>query len=133
MHIKKIWANFAVADLQRTTNFYTRLGFKQNGKPNDDLTSFLFGDDDFVIHFFIKDSLQRNIKGNLADLTQGNEIIFTIGARSKAEADAWSQEVEQAGGTLVSQPEEFGPGYYGFIFTDPDGHKFNVFYMDGLF
>jgi predicted lactoylglutathione lyase len=43
--------------------------------------------------------------------------------------DLWSKEVEKAGGNLVSQPEEFGAGYYGFVFSDPDGHKFNVFFM----
>jgi predicted lactoylglutathione lyase len=129
MHTKKIWANFAVADLQRTTNFYTRLGFKPNGSPNNELTSFLFGDDNFVIHFFIRDSLQKFLEADMADLTKGNEIIFTLAAQTKAEVDSWAQEVEQAGGTLVSNPEEFGPGYYGFIFADPDGHKFNVFFM----
>ena len=29
-------------------------------------------------------------------------------------------------------PEEFGKGYYGFVFADPNGHRFNVFYMEGL-
>jgi predicted lactoylglutathione lyase len=37
--------------------------------------------------------------------------------------------VQQAGGTIVSKPESFGKGYYGFVFADPDGHKYNVFYM----
>jgi predicted lactoylglutathione lyase len=129
MHTKKIWANFAVADLQRTTSFYTRLGFTPNSSPNNDLTSFLFGGDNFIIHFFRKDSLEKFMMATMADLTKGNEIIFTLAAQTKAEVDDWAQEVVRAGGTLVSAPEEFGEGYYGFIFADPDGHKFNVFYM----
>ena len=30
---------------------------------------------------------------------------------------------------MISKPEEFGEVYYGFVFADPDGHTFNVFYM----
>ena len=48
---------------------------------------------------------------------------------AKAEADDWAAEIEKAGGRLVSQPEAFGDGYYGFVFADPDGHRFNVFHM----
>jgi predicted enzyme related to lactoylglutathione lyase len=42
---------------------------------------------------------------------------------------AWQDDVQNAGGTIVSPAEEFGAGYYGFVFADPDGHKFNVFHM----
>ena len=128
MNPKKMWANFAVSDLQRTTKFYTELGFKFNGSSKD-LTSFLIGENDFVVHFFLKDILRSNIKGEITDLTKGNEIIFTLSADSKKEVDEWAKEVQKAGGNLASQPEEFWQNYYGFVFTDPDGHKFNVFYM----
>lgn len=128
MNPKKIWANFAVSDLERTTKFYTELGFKFNGRSKE-LTSFKFGDDEFIIHFFLKDILQKNIESKITDSHTSNEIIFTISADSKTNADNWAKEVEKAGGALVSKPEEFGEGYYGFIFADPDGHRFNVFYM----
>lgn len=128
MKTKKIWANFGVSDLERTTQFYKQLGFKSNG-ASDQLTSFFFGDDDFVIHFFLKDILEPNMMGQLIDTKAGNEIIFTLWADTKEEVNAWAEEIKQAGGTLVSQPEDFGPGYYGFVFADPDGHKFNVFKM----
>lgn len=131
MKTKQIWANMAVSDLERTTKFYTGIGFKPNGTSNE-LTSFTVGKDDFVIHFFIKDKLKTALKGELADLQHGNEVIFTLAAHSKEEVDDWEKEVKMAGGKIISIPEEFGEGYYGFIFADPDGHKFNVFYMEGL-
>ena len=128
MKPKRIWANLAVNDLEQTTHFYTQLGFRFNGRSKD-LTSFKIGDDDFVLHFFLKDVLLGNVKGRLADPHQGNEVVFTLSAESKEEVDQWEKAVEEAGGTLVSQAEEFGEGYYGLVFLDPDGHKFNVFYM----
>lgn len=129
MNPKKIWANFAVSDLDRTTKFYTQLGFKPNGKPSKELTSFLFSDDNFIIHFFLNDVLKANVKMEIVDSHKANEIIFTLSAESKDDVNKWAKEIQAAGGTLISQPEEFGAGYYGFVFADPDGHHFNVFYM----
>ncbi len=128
MESKKIWANFGVENLERTTTFYKQLGFKHNG-ASDQLTSFFFGEENFIIHFFLKDILEPAMKGPLANVKAGNEIIFTLSADSKEEVNNWEKEVRQAGGTIVSEPEAFGPGFYGFVFADPDGHKFNVFHM----
>jgi len=128
MNPKKIWSNLAVSDLERTTKFYTELGFKSNGSSNE-LTSFLVGEDDFVMHFFLKDVLKTNVKIEIVDSQNANEVVYTLSAESKDQVDNWAKEVERAGGKIVSRPEEFGKGYYGFVFADPDGHKFNVFYM----
>jgi len=132
MDPKMIWANLAVDNLERTTKFYTELGFKPNGTPNNELTSFVVGKDAFVLHFFLKEALKPGMKGEIADAHAANEIIFTLSAKSKAQVDTWAKEVEQAGGKLISLPETFGKDYYGFIFADPDGHRFNVFYMEGF-
>ena len=126
-----IWSNLAVSDLERTTKFYTELGFKPNGKSNE-LTSFLIGKNDFVMHFFLKDILKTSIKGEITNSQISNEVIYTLSAESKDQVDNWAKEVESAGGKIISEPEEFGKEYYGFVFADPDGHKFNVFYMKGL-
>lgn len=90
---------------------------------------FCSGENNFVMHFFLKGVLKTAMKGEITDSEKSNEIIFTLSAESKMQVDDWAKEVKQAGGKIISEPEEFGKGYYGFIFADPDGHKFNVFYM----
>ncbi|HMS34166.1 MAG TPA: VOC family protein [Ignavibacteria bacterium] len=130
MNPKKMWANLAVSNLERTKKFYTELGFKPNGVGDSkELTSFFFGDDDFIMHFFLKDILKANMNIEIADSQKVTEVIYTLSAESREEVNNWEKEVERAGGTVISKPEEFGKGYYGFVFADPDGHKFNVFYM----
>ena len=131
MRPTKIWANLPVKDVEKTRDFYTRLGFKSNEGHNKakELCSFLVGDDDFVVHFFDEAPFKESTGGEVADLTKGSEIMFTLWAESKAEADAWAGEVRKAGGTIFTEPAEFGKGYYGFGFADPDGHKWNVFNM----
>lgn len=128
MKTKMIWANFAIEDLDRTTDFYTKLGFKSNGRSNE-LTSFFFSDNSFIIHFFLKDILEKNTKVAFSNRQNPNEIIFTLSAETKEEVDQWAKSITDAGGKIDSEPQEFGDGYYGFVFSDPDGHKFNVFMM----
>ncbi len=121
-----IWANLGVKNLEKTRAFYTQLGFKKNGgKESDELVSFLFGDDSFIIHFFLEDSLKKGMKGELSDLSKGNEVIFSISAETEAEVEEWAAKVKDAGGVVFSPPEAF-QGMYGCAFADPDGHKFNI-------
>lgn len=129
MKAKMIWANFSVKDVKRTHQFYTQLGFTPGSFSNDPkLASFLFGDDDFVIHFFEE--------GTRIDeyLTPGpktkSEIIFTLSAETEAEVNEWSVNVKRAGGTILSEVKRDESNYYGFAFADPDGHKFNILLME---
>lgn len=128
MKTKMIWANFAVDNLDRTTEFYNSLGFKSNGR-SDELTSFFFGENEFVIHFFLKDILEKNTNASFANNQNSNEILLSMLAEKKDEVDQWAESVRKAGGKIESEPKEFGDNYYGFVFSDPDGHKFNVFKM----
>lgn len=128
MNPKKIWSNLTVSDLDKTTKFYTELGFKSNGR-SEDLTSFFFGEHNFVMHFFLEDKLKANVEIEISDAHLANEIIFTLSAESRDEVNNWEAAVLNAGGEIVSKSKEFGKDYYGCVFADPDGHKFNVFYM----
>ncbi|MCC8425701.1 VOC family protein [Mucilaginibacter sp. UR6-11] len=131
MKTKKIWANFSVKDTNRTYQFYTQLGFKpsaQNGYPK--LASFLFGDDEFTIHFFEQGS---KIDEYLSPgPTTNSEIIFTLAADTEAEVNEWAERVKNAGGAIFQEVGRDQANYYGFGFADPDGHKFNVILMDKM-
>jgi predicted lactoylglutathione lyase len=131
MKPKMIWANLAVANLERTQKFYTELGFKPNNPhTSNELVSFFMAGNEFIIHFFLKNVIENNLKSmKFGDPQSSNEMIFTLSAESKNQVNEWAVEVRNAGGTIVSEPESFGENYYGFVFADPDGHKFNVFFM----
>ena len=131
MKPKQIWGNLAVADLHRTAEFYSALGFKQNtGMPEPgDLVSFSFGEDAFVINFFRKEKFEANTGMRFSDSKNGIEVLFTISAESRKEVDDWAEEARSAGAEMISEPVGFGNGFYGFTFADPDGHAYNVFYM----
>ena len=128
MSAKKIWANFSVQDAKRSNQFYTQLGFKPNGPNNHPkLASFLFGDDDFVIHFFEQGS---QIDEYLPPGPKTSEVIFTLSAETEAEVKEWLDKVKEAGGTVLSEAGRDETNHYGFAFADPDGHKFNILLIE---
>jgi len=131
MKSKMIWANFSVKDAKRTNQFYTQLGFTPNKQNNDPkLASFLFGKNDFVIHFFEQGS---KIDEYLTSSSKTNsEIIFTLSAETEAEVKEWAKMVKDAGGNILQDVRRDENNYYGFAFADPDGHKFNVLLMDNM-
>lgn len=138
MKPQKIWANLGVEDINKTQDFYLSLGFKLNGNPTEDLVSFLFGDDEFVIHFFAKEKLKTSLEGEISDLSQGNEVMFSLSTGSKDEFDSWVNEIKKAGGTILFDSNEDRKknydenGFYVCVFADPDGHKFNLLYNDNM-
>jgi len=129
MKAKKIWANFSVKDAKRTHRFYTQLGFAPNKINNHPrLASFLFGDDDFVIHFFEQGS---QIDEYLPSGSKtASEIIFTLSAETEAEVNEFAEKVKEAGGNILQKVRRDKNNYYGFAFADPDGHQFNVLLME---
>ena len=128
MRAKKIWANFSVKDVKRTHQFYTKLGFTPN-TVNDypKLASFLFGDDDFVVHFFEEGS---QIDEYLPPGVKSSEVIFTLSAETEEEVQEWVEKVKEAGGNIIRETGREGVKYYGFAFADPDGHRFNVLLLE---
>lgn len=134
MEPKQIWANLGVRNIKRTQEFYLKLGFELNGTPDDELVSFLFGDDAFVIHFFENEKLETSLEGATSDLSQGNEVMFSLSANSKEEFDKWIMEIKKAGGKIhfdsnTDRKRYYDDnGYYVCVFADPDGHKFNLLY-----
>lgn len=123
-----IWANLASEDLEKTTAFYTDLGFEPNGTfDSKESASFIFAENDFVINFFSKERIGKSMKGTVVDAKTQNEIIFSISADTRDEVEEWFEKVRNIGGTTFSEPEDFEKGYT-FCFADPDGHKFNILY-----
>jgi len=138
MKTKQIWANLGIENIDRTRSFYESLGFQVNGSPSEDLVSFFFGPDNFVIHFFKKEKLESSLEGKSTDSSDGNEVMFSLAVESKEEYDNWVTDIKKAGGTILFDSNKDRKEYYdnnGFhvcVFVDPDGHKFNLLYNENI-
>lgn len=66
----------------------------------------------------------------IADTTKGCEVLLSIDAESKEEVDTLIQKAIEAGGKSTHKPSAMSGWMYGSLFLDPDGHRWNVLYMD---
>ena len=129
---RELWLNLPVREPERAKAFYTQIGFRLNDQyvSQDGSFSLIVGDNQVVLMIFPESSFSGFVGNAVADPRQGNEVLFSLGANSKEEVDEIVLKVEGAGGTVFSKPDEHGGWMYGCGFADPEGHRWNVLYMD---
>lgn len=134
MNRNNVWLNFAVKDLQRTREFYSKLDhFKINADcpgGGEGLVSVVVGDDNLIVNFFPEDVFKGFINNQVADASR-TEICLSLGATSVEEVDARLRQAVAAGATVFSKAGPLGSGMYGAGFADPDGHRWNFLHMGG--
>lgn len=70
------------------------------------------------------------VKNKITDTQSSSEILISIDAESREEVDEFAKKVEEAGGTVFARPSENQGWMYGCGFSDLDGHRWNMLYMD---
>ena len=63
------------------------------------------------------------------DTTKQNEAFLALSCASRAEVDEIVKKAIAAGGAHAMDPQDHG-FMYGSSFYDPDGHHWEVFWMD---
>lgn len=129
---KDIWINLPVKDVDKSKDFFVAPGFSlnQHFPVSNDSACLLIGEKNVVVMLF-KDASFKNFTSNpISDTGQGSEVLFSISAESIEEVDERAAKAVHAGGTLFSKPGGNQGWMYGCGFADPDGHRWNVLYMD---
>jgi len=129
---KELWINLPVKDISVSKDFFTKLGFSFNPRfsNNDNMACITIGDKSINV-MLIKELMFKGFtKNNIADTSQVTEVLFSFDAESRDEVDEMAKKATDAGGNLFSPPGESQGWMYGCAFADPDGHRWNVLYMD---
>ncbi len=128
---KEIWINLPVKDVKRSREFFRNIGFNINPNHNtDNMAAISAGEGRAMVMLFPDAMFQGFANNKIADTGQGTEALFSFGADSKEEVDETAKKVKEAGGTVFGEPRENDGWMYGFGFIDPDGHRWNMLYMD---
>ena len=126
---RKLFVNLAVSDLPRSVEFFTQLGFSFDQRFTDEhATCMIVGDDSFVM-LLTRERFQDFTSKPVADSTTQTEAILAFTATSREEVDALVGAALDAGGTPANDPMDHG-FMYGWSFHDPDGHLWEVVWMD---
>jgi hypothetical protein len=126
---RKLFVNVAVKDLDRSVDFFTKLGFSFDARFTDEsATCMLVGEDAFVM-LLVESRFKDFTKKELADSTTQTEAILALSAESREDVDDLADNALEAGGSPANDPMEMD-FMYGRSFYDPDGHLWEVFWMD---
>ena len=128
---KQIWLNLPVRDALKSKAFFSKIGFTfLEERTTPDSACMLVGESNFVVMLFGEVMFQNFIQHNITDTKQSSEFLISIDAESREEVDALAQKAKAAGGIVFAEPAENQGWMYGFGFSDLDGHRWNVLYMD---
>jgi uncharacterized protein len=126
---RKLFVNLPVASLKRSVEFFTALGFTFDPRFTDEhATCMILGDEGFVM-LLERARFKDFTKKEICDTTRYTEGLFAIACESRAEVDDLVKKAIAAGGTHAVDPQDHG-FMYGWSFYDPDGHHWEVFWMD---
>lgn len=128
---KEFWINLPVKDLTQSKAFFTKLGFSFHPRHenSNDAAGLLIGENNVIVMLFPESTFKTFSRNELVDTKEGTEVLLSIEAESKEEVDEMIKNALLAGGTVFSKPQDEG-WLYGAGFTDLDGHRWNVLYMD---
>ena len=128
---KEMWLNFPVKDLDKTKEFFSRIGFSLDEQhTNGEMVCFNVGEKQMNVLFFAEETFRGFTKSDVSDASKSAEVLISFDADSREEVDETARKVFEAGGTIFSAPAEIQGWMYGCGFADLDGHRWNVLYMD---
>jgi predicted lactoylglutathione lyase len=112
-----------VADLQRSREFYERLGWRRSMAQSEGIAFFQTGG--MALALYPRHELAKDV--GVAPEGHGfNGISLGHNARSRAEVDSVLEQAATAGGEILKPAQEaFWGGYSGY-FSDPDGFLWEV-------
>ena len=125
----KIFVNLPVQELARSMDFFHALGFSFNKQFTDEKAACLVLGDDIFVMLLLKPFFKGFITNEVADAKQAAEAILSLSAGSREAVDIIADKALSAGGSPSKELSDIG-FMYQRRFLDPDGHHWEVFYMD---
>ena len=127
---KMIFVNLPVTDLARATAFYEAIGAVKNPQFSDHTASCMVFSDTIHAMLMTHEKYNQFTSKKIADARTTSEVLLCLSAESRAEVDATVTKAKAAGGTVDHGPQQDHGFMYGRDFEDPDGHAWEVMWMD---
>lgn len=113
-----------VADVARSTVFYTALGWTPSAGSQPEITFLQLGAT--VLALFGHDDLADDAQVPRAQQPAFRGVSLAINLENEAAVDAAMATARAAGATVLKEPEKVFWGGYSGYFTDPDGHLWEL-------
>ena len=119
--VKQIFVNLPVKDLNKTIEFFTKLGFKFNPQFTDEnATCMIIGENIFAM-LLVEKFFKTFTPKNIADAKKSTEVLLALSVGSRNEVDDMINKAVKAGGKEPRKAQDHG-WMYGRSIEDINGH-----------
>lgn len=126
---KKIFINLPIADLKKSMDFYSQLGFTNNPAFTDETAACMVLSEEIYVMLLTKEKFKQFVVKPIANTSENVAVINALSVDSNKEVNTIADAAIKAGGKETLEPKD-----YGFMqqrsFSDIDGHHWEVLYMD---
>lgn len=126
---RMIFVNLPVEDLQRSTAFFTALGFNFNPQFSDEKAGCMIIEENIYAMLLTKEFFQSFISKAICDARESTEVLLCLSCSSRGEVDELVAKAVAAGGRIAREAKDHG-FMYEHAFEDLDGHIWELAYME---
>ena len=126
---RQIFVNLPIKNMERSKAFFGALGFTFNPQFTKDQGACMVIADNIFTMLLVEPFFQTFTKKPIADATKSTEVLLCLSCTSRAEVDDLVKKALAAGASVPNAPQDHG-FMYGHGFQDPDGHIWELMYMD---
>lgn len=124
-----IFVNLPVKDLPKSKAFFEALGFSFNPQFSDETAACMVISDTIYAMLLTHEKFAGFAPQPIADSSQVTEVLTCLSRESRADVDSMVKAAVAAGGKTYAGPQDHG-FMYGHGFQDPDGHVWELMWMD---
>ncbi len=125
----QIFLNLPVKDLNKSIEFFTKLGYTFNPQFTNESATCMIISDTIYVMLLVEPFFQSFTTKKIADTKTTVEAMIALSTDSKEKVNEFVEKAVAAGAKLPKDPQD-----HGFMFTrtfeDLDGHIWEIFWMD---
>jgi predicted lactoylglutathione lyase len=124
----KIFLNLPVKNVTTAQRFYTGLGYPTNPQFTGENSACIVISEHITAMLLAEPHFKEFTTNEIAD-TNTTEVIIALSADSRTAVDELADRALVTGGSEPKPPQDHGFMYVR-TFTDPDGHHWELIWMD---
>ena len=127
---RMIFVNLPVSDLRASRRFLEALGAVNEPKFTDETAACMTLSETIHVMLLTHGKFGQFTPRPIADARASSEVLLCLSADSRESVDAAVSRAEAAGGSADPAPKQDYGVMYGRSVADPDGHIWEIMWMD---
>lgn len=125
----KIFVNLPVKNLNKSIEFFTKLGYSFNQQFTDETATCMIVTDDIFVMLLTEEKFKTFTPKEICDARKATEVLVCLSLESREKVDEMVRKAVAAGGATYNDPQDLG-FMYAHGFQDLDGHIWELIYME---